>query len=195
MQNMATISQKGNRKPPTAAQDAATRVWQKFLNISVDGSFGPNTHAATVAYQRAHKLEPDGVVGPKTWATVPDPKLGQAPSPQQVQIAAANAATVASNTIAKPPVKPTPAPAAPKPPAPVVAPSPGKRPLPTAAQIFTNPVASVQQAAAAAQQSAARVQVVVQKQPLWVRIAIAAGVALGSIAGFKALLPEKRKAA
>jgi len=199
MQNMPTISQKGNKKPPTDAQRTATKLWQRFLNINADGLFGPGTHAATVAYQKAYKgagapLTPDGIVGPKTWATVPDAKAGQTPTAQQQTIAAVNAATVAAQNIAagKPPTpKPQPTPAPVKPPA------PAKPPL-TPAAVLTNPIAALtqatQSAVSAGLQGATQVHVVVQKQPLWIRIGLAAGMALGAIAGFKALTERRRPA-
>lgn len=43
------------------------KMWQLFLNINADGSFGDKTKAATRAYQASVKLTVDGVVGSKTW--------------------------------------------------------------------------------------------------------------------------------
>lgn len=43
------------------------KIWQTILGVTVDGEFGSNTHAATIAFQKAHGLEQDGEVGPKTW--------------------------------------------------------------------------------------------------------------------------------
>jgi peptidoglycan hydrolase-like protein with peptidoglycan-binding domain len=41
---------------------------QTTLDLSPNGSFGPETEAAVRAFQRDHALVPDGIVGPKTWA-------------------------------------------------------------------------------------------------------------------------------
>lgn len=49
------------------SKNAAVRVWQAILNISVDGIFGPNTRNATIDFQTKHGLDPDGIVGPLTW--------------------------------------------------------------------------------------------------------------------------------
>jgi hypothetical protein len=43
-------------------------LWQSRLGLAADGSFGPNTLAATLSFQRKHGLVADGIVGPKTWA-------------------------------------------------------------------------------------------------------------------------------
>jgi hypothetical protein len=46
---------------------------QKFLGITVDGLFGPNSEAAVKEWQKTLKdVEADGVVGPKSWALIPD---------------------------------------------------------------------------------------------------------------------------
>ncbi len=42
-------------------------LWQRILNVSPDGDFGPITAAATRTWQSARGLTPDAVVGPKTW--------------------------------------------------------------------------------------------------------------------------------
>jgi peptidoglycan hydrolase-like protein with peptidoglycan-binding domain len=44
------------------------QVWQRFLGVTADGRFGPQTDAATRSFQRSKGLTADGVVGPKTWA-------------------------------------------------------------------------------------------------------------------------------
>ena len=38
------------------------------MSAKVDGNFGKDTEAKTIAFQKAHKLTPDGIVGDKTWA-------------------------------------------------------------------------------------------------------------------------------
>ena len=43
------------------------KMWQLFLGITADGSFGDKTKASTRAYQSSAKLTIDGVVGQKTW--------------------------------------------------------------------------------------------------------------------------------
>lgn len=50
------------------SQGKAVKILQIILgNLSVDGSFGPATQAATIAFQKKHNLEADGVVGKETW--------------------------------------------------------------------------------------------------------------------------------
>jgi hypothetical protein len=49
------------------------RDWQKRLsqlgyNVTIDGSFGPETLKQTILFQRQHGLTDDGVVGAKTYA-------------------------------------------------------------------------------------------------------------------------------
>jgi len=39
-------------------------------NISVDGSFGTNTHNAVVRYQNYYNLQANGVVGTNTWSSL-----------------------------------------------------------------------------------------------------------------------------
>lgn len=46
------------------------RTLQDFLNIPVDGSFGPKTEEAVRAWQKKNGLLSDGIVGPKTWDTM-----------------------------------------------------------------------------------------------------------------------------
>jgi len=43
------------------------KMWQLFLDVTVDGQFGSKTKASTRAYQETAKLTVDGVVGKKTW--------------------------------------------------------------------------------------------------------------------------------
>ena len=43
-------------------------VWQSFLGVGADGSFGPITKGATRVWQAAQGLVADGVVGPRTVA-------------------------------------------------------------------------------------------------------------------------------
>lgn len=43
------------------------KIWQVIVGVAIDGSFGPNTEAATKAFQKSRGLEVDGIVGPKTW--------------------------------------------------------------------------------------------------------------------------------
>lgn len=66
----------------------AVKVLQGYLQITADGSFGPQTAAAVEAYQKSHGLEADGVVGPQTWAAI---KAGGAPTMQAAAIHAAAA--------------------------------------------------------------------------------------------------------
>ena len=40
---------------------------QDYLNITVDGHFGPRTEFEVKEWQRSNGLKPDGIVGPKTW--------------------------------------------------------------------------------------------------------------------------------
>ena len=57
---------------------AAVKTWQSFLGIPVDGQFGPQTKAATIAFQTKNGLVSDGIVGPKTWEKA---MSGTAPPP------------------------------------------------------------------------------------------------------------------
>ena len=43
------------------------KAWQTIVGTNVDGGFGNQTRAATVAYQVAANLEADGIVGQMTW--------------------------------------------------------------------------------------------------------------------------------
>ena len=46
------------------------RTLQRYLNLAVDGIFGPITEETVKLYQKSKGLIPDGVVGPKTWAAL-----------------------------------------------------------------------------------------------------------------------------
>ena len=50
------------------SRSAEVGHWQKFLGITSDNSFGPETLTHTQVYQRGVGLVPDGVVGPATRA-------------------------------------------------------------------------------------------------------------------------------
>jgi len=43
------------------------KLVQEFLEITIDGDFGPKTEAAVKSWQFANNLDADGIVGPKTW--------------------------------------------------------------------------------------------------------------------------------
>lgn len=56
----------------TGSTGPAVRTWQGVLiarghTVTVDGDFGPNTHAATLALQADAGITRDGIVGPHTW--------------------------------------------------------------------------------------------------------------------------------
>ena len=57
------------------SQGASVQTMQQRLSdlgnsLTVDGNFGPGTHAAVVAFQGSKGLTADGVVGPATWAAL-----------------------------------------------------------------------------------------------------------------------------
>jgi hypothetical protein len=45
----------------------ATRLWQKIVGVSQDGSFGAVTKTATINWQKNNGLSADGIVGQTTW--------------------------------------------------------------------------------------------------------------------------------
>lgn len=47
-------------------QGSDVKVVQRFVEVIVDGFYGPDTKAAVQRWQSAHKLEADGIVGPLT---------------------------------------------------------------------------------------------------------------------------------
>ena len=46
------------------------KILQKYLGLTPDGNFGPNTDKKVKEWQKSKGLTPDGVVGPKTWAII-----------------------------------------------------------------------------------------------------------------------------
>ena len=46
------------------------KVLQKYLGITADGDFGPNTDKKVKEWQKSKGLTPDGVIGPKSWAII-----------------------------------------------------------------------------------------------------------------------------
>lgn len=51
----------------SGSHGSAVRLWQRFIRVADDGSFGPITYAATRAWQAAHNITPSGVVGEESW--------------------------------------------------------------------------------------------------------------------------------
>lgn len=72
------------QNPPGATQPAAggrptiqrgstgdtVKLLQRWLGLTADGVFGPNTEAKVRWYQQMRGLAVDGIVGPQTWATM-----------------------------------------------------------------------------------------------------------------------------
>lgn len=55
---------------PTWTARAQLDLNKAGYKLTVDGAFGPATHAAVVAFQKSRRLSADGVVGPVTWAAL-----------------------------------------------------------------------------------------------------------------------------
>lgn len=49
---------------------AQRRMQARGYDVAPDGSFGPQTEAATRQFQRANGLAADGIIGPKSWAVL-----------------------------------------------------------------------------------------------------------------------------
>lgn len=49
------------------SQGREVKLLQEFLEIKVDGDFGPKTENAVKTWQKSNGLVADGIVGPKTW--------------------------------------------------------------------------------------------------------------------------------
>lgn len=69
-----------DRESGQGSSGKTVQMWQQVLGVTPDGSFGPQTDAATRAWQAAHGIDPDGVVGPLTW-TAAMKTLGTAEKP------------------------------------------------------------------------------------------------------------------
>jgi len=59
---------------PGASGDSARAVQTLFPQLTVDGSFGPETEQAVRKFQEMFGLTVDGIVGPQTWRTLVVPK-------------------------------------------------------------------------------------------------------------------------
>jgi peptidoglycan hydrolase-like protein with peptidoglycan-binding domain len=55
----------GDRGPDVKKPQA--QLNGRGAGLVVDGTFGPNTHAAVMAFQAANGLEVDGIIGRETW--------------------------------------------------------------------------------------------------------------------------------
>ena len=162
---MPVISRRHNSTP---AQKEAAKIWQRFLHLKVDGIFGSNTEKATKTYQKSRGLTADGIVGSATWSAAAANKApAPTPKPQPTYI---------------PPVVQSVAKAV-------------TRPVETVTNTVKKATESAKQATAAAKTTIDQVNVIYQKQPLWIRIATGAALVLAGVAGFKAIQQEKRKAA
>lgn len=191
MTNQPLLKQGMNPRNTTPAQQEAIKTLQKFINVKVDGDFGPATAAAVKVYQKAHNLTADGIVGNNTWATIPSNPITQPATPLQAKVATVNAAKTAAATIVKQ-VAPKPATPAPAPPRPTIVP-----------QVVTQAAVAAKAAVAQTAKTATiqvqkvhdAVQIAVKKQPVWVRIVGFAGLAIAGIAGFKHFSETPRRRA
>ncbi len=46
------------------------KILQKYLGLTTDGSFGPNTDKKVREWQKSQGLFPDGIIGAKSWAII-----------------------------------------------------------------------------------------------------------------------------
>lgn len=72
--NITTKQKVSDTKMPqitVGSKGKAVKIWQAIVGVTIDGDFGANTKAATIAFQKKafpnNKKEWDGIVGDKTW--------------------------------------------------------------------------------------------------------------------------------
>ena len=83
------------------------KAYQTKLGVTADGKMGPQTAAAVKKFQQDNNLKADGIIGPQTMAALDKPAATSVASQSDVrkvdnQIAAAQQASTATQTAAKP---------------------------------------------------------------------------------------------
>lgn len=90
------------------SQGKTVEMWQTVIDVTPDGSFGPQTDQWTKSWQQAHGIDPDGVVGPLTWtaamktvgnATTPKATGGPPPGTRPLPQSIANKAAITAFAI------------------------------------------------------------------------------------------------